>query len=237
MNTLTNNENLKIASLASIPKRKNNLYYTVKSIFSQIDELNVYLNGYKSIPDFLIKDKINIYMSSKSGDFGDASKFYPLKDKIGYLFTLDDDLIYPKDYIKKLVSKIDMYNRKNFICVHGNIIDRTSLSSYYDNKKGIHFRKSLDNDIFVNIPGTGTLAYHSSLHSFSMESFPIKNMSDIWVAVIAKRNNIKIVAIDRKKYWIRTSIKNKDPYSIYSNKNKLDQIICQIIKREELYNI
>ncbi|WP_422824221.1 glycosyltransferase [Xenorhabdus thailandensis] len=45
-------------------------------------------------------------------------------NKTGYLFTLDDDLIYPPDYIEKLIEKIEKYERNVFICVHGNIIDR-----------------------------------------------------------------------------------------------------------------
>ncbi len=133
--------------------------------------------------------------------------------------------------------KIEKYNRKQFICVHGNIIDRNSLLSYYKYKKGIHFSCSLDNDIIVNVPGTGTLAYHSSLHSFSIESFQLKNMSDIWVAVIAKKMNVAIVSVDRPDCWIRTSIPKSDPNSIYSNREYLDKKICEVIEREELYKV
>ncbi|OKP04809.1 glycosyltransferase [Xenorhabdus eapokensis] len=236
-NMLIKHYDLKIASMASIPERECNLFFSVHSIYPQVDELNVYLNGYKEIPEFLKRDKINIYMSYQFGDFGDASKFYPLMNKTGYLFTLDDDLIYPPDYMKKLIGKIEKYERNAFICVHGNIIDKNSIFSYYKNKKGIHFNKSLDHDIIVNIPGTGTLAYHSSLYSFSMSSFPIKNMADIWVAVIAKKKKISIISIDRKDDWVCTSIKYKDIYSIYNNREKLDKKICNIIKKEELYKI
>ncbi|WP_445496946.1 hypothetical protein [Photorhabdus sp. SF281] len=231
------NKNLRIASIASIPEREYNLQITINSIYSQLDELNVYLNGYEKIPQFLNRDKIKVYMSSQFGDYGDASKFFPLKNKSGYLFTLDDDLIYPSNYIKKLVLKIEKYKRQQFICVHGNIIDRKSLLSYYKYKKGIHFSCSLDNDITVNVPGTGTLAYHSSLYSFSMESFQLKNMSDIWVAVIAKKTNIAIISVDRPDYWIRSSISKSDPNSIYSNREYLDKKICEVIEREELYKI
>ncbi|MDX7997734.1 glycosyltransferase family 2 protein [Xenorhabdus sp. Reich] len=223
--------------MASIPTRKEALFLSVSSIYSQVNELNIYLNGYNEIPVFLNRRKINIYVSSQFGDFGDASKFYPLKNKKGYLFTLDDDLIYPPDYIKKLIYKVEKYKRKSFICVHGNIIDKSSLLSYYKNKKGIHFSKSLDEDTIVNIPGTGTLAYHSSLHSFSMKSFPIKNMSDIWVAVIAKQKKIPIICIDRENYWVRNAITTQDSHSIYSNRKNLDQKISEIIKNKELYKL
>ncbi|NHB95883.1 hypothetical protein [Photorhabdus stackebrandtii] len=234
---IIDNRNLRIASLASIPEREYNLQIAINSIYPQLDELNVYLNGYEKIPQFLNRDKIKVYMSHRFGDFGDASKFFPLKNKSGYLFTLDDDLIYPPNYVEKLVLKIEKYKRQQFICVHGNIIDIDSLSSYYKYKKGVHFSRPLDNDITVNIPGTGTLAYHSSLYSFSMESFQLKNMSDIWVAVIAKKRNIAIISIDRPDCWIRTSISKTDPNSIYSNREYLDKKICEVIEREELYKI
>ncbi|MCW7546980.1 hypothetical protein OO184_03210 [Photorhabdus sp. APURE] len=70
-----------------------------------------------------------------------------------------------------------------------------------------------------------------------MESFQLKNMSDIWVAVIAKKRNIAIISIDRPDCWIRTSISKTDPNSIYNNREYLDKKICEVIEREELYKI
>ncbi len=63
--------------------------------------------------------------------------------------------------MQKIIDKIDCYNRKSFICVHANRLPQYKLSSYYQDKIGIHFEKALEKDIPVDIPGTGTLGFHT----------------------------------------------------------------------------
>lgn len=221
---------LTIASIASIQQRESTLKKTLETIIDQFDIVNVYLNGYKNTPTFLQHKKIKIFDSANYKNIGDSGKFFPLQDCTGYLFTLDDDLSYPSNYVDTIVTKIQQYQHNAFICVHGNKLPKnTKLTSYYQDKQGIHFAKSLEQDLEVDIPGTGTLAFHSSLHQVNMKDFPLPNMSDIWLYKIASEKKIPVVAIKRKNLWITPLITGEDQHSIYNKTHKNDRRVTQII--------
>lgn len=218
-----------VASMAAMPERIKSFQLTIDSIINQVDVLNVYLNNWDVVPDFLSDKKINIFRSQESGDLGDAGKFYPLKFFDGYFFTLDDDLVYPLNYVSTMIEKINQYNRKSFICVHGNKLPDYPLKSYYYDKKGVHFTKELIADLVVDVPGTGTLAFHSSLYSVCMNDFKKANMSDIWLYAVAKEEKIPVVSIERKKYWLYSSIQGEDTKSIYSRFKDNDIDITNLV--------
>lgn len=228
-----------IASVASIPEREIFLQKTIDSIIDQVDILNVYLNSYKKIPHFLFKKKIRYFLSNGRGDFGDAGKFFPLQYYSGFLFTLDDDLYYPSDYISTMIDKVNFYKKTSFICVHGNLLPQNKINSYYKDKTGIHFSKSIVVDQKVDIPGTGTLAFHSSLYSVKMEDFSIPNMSDIWLFKVAQERNIPVISIERKNMWIKSLIIGNDEHSIYSKFSKDDSLVTKIINStlQEIQNV
>lgn len=221
-----------IASLASIPQRVCMLEKTIASIIDQFDIIKVYLNGYDKIPSFLSHDKIQIFSSDAHENRGDVGKFFPLQNCLGYLFTLDDDLLYPADYAKMMISKIRQYNHSAFICVHANTLPKNlKLDSYYKDKKVTHFSKKLKQDKNVNIPGTGTLAFHSSLYEVKMEDFPLPNMCDIWLYKIAKGRNIPVVSIERKRRWLTSLIYENDHNTIYEKTRCHDEQITKIINQ------
>jgi len=221
-----------IASLASIPQRIDALEKVINSIIDQFDIVNVYLNGYLKVPHFLYHNKIQIFASDVYGNIGDIGKFFPLQDCSGYLFTLDDDLLYPADYAKIMISKICQYNHSAFVCVHANTLPKNLiLHSYYKDKKMTLFSKKRWQDMKVNIPGTGTLAFHSSLYKVNMEDFPLPNMTDIWLYKISKERNIPVICIKRKRRWITSLIHGEDQYSISGRTRNQDEQITQIVNK------
>ncbi|MCX7125357.1 MAG: hypothetical protein NTU49_06350 [Gammaproteobacteria bacterium] len=218
-----------IASLASIPQRIDALEKVINSTIDQFDIINVYLNEYLTVPSFLYHNKIRIFASDIYENIGDVGKFFPLQGCLGYLFTLDDDLLYPPDYAKTMISKILQYNRSAFICVHANTLPKNSkLRSYHKNRKVTHFSKKLKRDKIVDIPGTGTLAFHSSLYQIKMEDFTLPNMTDIWLYKIAKERNIPVISVERKRRWVTSLIPETDPYSIFTRTQNRDEKITLI---------
>lgn len=220
-----------IASIASIPTREKYLEITINSIIDNVDILHVFLNGYEIVPSFLIHSKIQLYSSDNFGDMADIGKFYPLTKAKGYLFTLDDDLEYPVNYVERMIDKIKYYKYKNFICVHGNLLPSKKLFSYYKEKKGIHFAKELQRDLAVDIPGTGTLAFHSSLYAVDLDHFPSPFMTDIWLYKIAKERNIPVIAISRKHMWIKPLIREISDDSIYARYHMNDAVPTNLINQ------
>jgi len=220
------------AKIASIPERVHQLERTIGLFLEQVDIIEVYLNNYDNVPAFLQHENVHIFTSQEFGDRGDIGKFYQIEKASGYIFTLDDDLIYPTDYVTKLVDKIDIYNRSAFICAHANILPKRKISSYYKDKQGIHFAKQLAKDTPADIPGTGTLAFHSDNIKLNQTIFLTPNMSDIWLAIYAKQNNIPIISVSRSNLWIKQATGNAFEKSIYNAYNGNDGYQTNLVNKE-----
>jgi hypothetical protein len=216
--------------IASIPDRLNSLEKTISSLINQVDKIGVYLNGWGYIPKYLINDKIEIIRSEDKGDYGDAGKFYWVNNFKGYYFTCDDDIIYPNDYIKRTIKKIELYKRKAVIAFHGSII-LDNFKDYYsnDSRRVLSFNYDRAKDEYVHIVGTGTIGFHTSTINVKFEDFKTPNMADVYFAKLGQEQNVSFIVQKHKKgemYDIGSQI-SISRSGIYKNKTKLDNSLIQ----------
>lgn len=214
--------------IASFPPRRKQLKQVVRSLIDQVDLVFVYLNQYDEVPDFLKHPRIIVELGGK--DLRDNGKFHfasIIPD--GYCVTADDDIIYPKDYVETLIRKIEIYGRKACVGLHGTVFAKPFVS-YFEGRRVLHFRQSLDRDRVVDQLGTGTFAFHTSLWRPSSEAWPDTGMVDAWVAVEARKKLIPLISIERKKAWL-TAIPMPDdvPPSLFSEFKSSDQKQTQLV--------
>jgi hypothetical protein len=202
-----------IISLASIEKRSNCLRQVVRSLINQCDKMNVYLNDYKKIPDFLNNKKINVITR---GDIGDIGKFYNIENENGIYLTVDDDIIYPSDYVYRMVEFLKSHKNKIAAGVHGCILNLNSMNNYYKDRNLTHYRHPLEKERVVHIIGTGTLAFHTSEIKIRLSDFEKKNMADVWFAILAHKQHIPMILITRSKMWLQDIPEATQMESIYS---------------------
>ena len=154
-----------VASLCTIPERKKYLKSVIYSILPHVDKLNIFLNGYDNIPDYLLNDKINIECSSNHKNMGDANKFY-WTDKIknSYHFICDDDIIYNKRYFNYMIKKLNKYNNRVIVSLCGSRIDipKNKFINYYQSRNYFSMYDNINKDIPVHIIGTGVMCYHTN---------------------------------------------------------------------------
>lgn len=195
----------KFAGLAAIPSRELALKRVVNSLVHQVDQLGVYLNGWNSIPEFLNHPKIVVAMSQDHGDLGDAGKFFWINNFEGYYFSCDDDLVYPSDYVQRIIDKIKYYDYKAVVGWHGSVVS-DSFEDYYDPKDRRVFSYSAGRpfDLDVHILGTGVLGFHSSTIKVSLEDFERPNMADIFFARLGQEQKVKFVVMEHKPKEIET---------------------------------
>jgi glycosyltransferase involved in cell wall biosynthesis len=206
-------------------KRPDTLIKTIESIYNQSDIINVFLNDYSEIPVELYDKKINLFITDN--DKGDAYKFYNLPNSNGYFFTIDDDLIYPKNYTDYMVSKIEKYGRKKIISLHGRSFVNKPIKSYYKDKVVLsHFLDSQNNDVEVEFGGTGVMSFHTDLFKLDITYFKYANMADIWIGKYAYENNIKITSVSRSKNFIT---QQKIEGSIFDDYNKKDKLQTKVV--------
>ena len=215
----------KIYNISSF-NRKETLLKTIDSIFDQSDVINISLNSYDDIPIELYDKKIKIFITDN--EKGDAYKFINLERSNGYYFTIDDDIIYPSNYSKYLIEKIEEYNRESIISLHGRSFNSFPIKSYYNSPgRRIHCLHELLNDEVVQFGGTGVMCFHTDLLKIDISYFELPNMADIWMGKFAFENNIEIICVNHEKGFLKYQDEIID--TIHSSNSNNDRVQTDIV--------
>lgn len=196
-----------VVSLCSIPERSALLQKTLASLAPQVDKINIYLDRYSAVPDFIrnVHENISVVLSQDKPGLRDNGKFLPFSDLAGpcYYFTADDDIEYPPDYVATLLRKIEFYGREAVIGVHGVLLPERPTGYFSGFRKVLMYKNALENDALVNNLGTGTVAFHSGcLSGLCLDMFPTAGMADIYLSLYCKGRNIPMIAIARPENWL-----------------------------------
>jgi FkbM family methyltransferase len=211
--------------MATVAGNEAALLEALQSLINQVDRIHLYLNGYRDVPDFLKSvPKITCYLDADGTRYGDAGKYWGLKYlKNSIYFTCDDDIVYPKDYVRRMVEALAERGGKCIVTVHGSLLRQFAdgkTRSYYSNETRLvlHFEHELKRDRLVHVPGTGTVAFHTRFFNPEMCRFQSPNMADLWVSQIAQELRLPIISISRGSSWLR-AIKVSRP-TIYDCSSK-----------------
>ncbi len=219
--------------MATMPPRLPAISETIPKILPQVDHLFVYLNDFESIPDVLLHDKITCLLSQDHlGDIGDVGKFYGCENwskSESYIFTMDDKIIYPHDYVLQSIKAIETYKRKAVISFHGRNIKRNCHSYYHDPAAYFGVYDSVAPDQFVHEVGTGAMSFYSKLIPCKISCFEHINMTDIYFSMFLQRNNIPMVVRSHNKGWVKMSRLHDDNHSIHNIFNKDDSFQTHVV--------
>ena len=224
--------------MATLPSRVGTLEKVIDSLYDQCDRMRIMLNGHFTIPECCNDSKIVPIIMDNS--MGDLAKFYWLENYDGYVFTVDDDLIYPPDHVSKMIGKIDYYDKKYPVSVHGAIKKPGKLKSYYgdtvigkDNVK-LRYHWSFRNkeDVIIDAGGTGGMGWHSDTGIVSYDEIvkqidllskewdckpaDLIDMADIWFRYFFD----EIVCIEHQANYFELLDYQENIYNSYYLKNK-----------------
>ncbi|RYH05959.1 FkbM family methyltransferase [Tropicimonas sp. IMCC6043] len=187
--------------MASYPAREHILRNTIGTVISQVDRLELYLNQYEEVPDFLRHDRIDVTLGKDAaGDLRDNGKFYSSGDPSGYLVYFDDDIHYPEDYVARMLHEVENFERKVVVGVHG-VIFPEEKRAYTKDRMNFRFTDA-HRGRFVDLLGTGTIAYHTDTLSVSLEDFHSTGVCDLWFAVQCHAAGVPMVSIPRGANWL-----------------------------------
>ena len=221
----------RVCGIATIPSRELLLKQTLLSLVPQMDEINVVLNGYSKPPVFVNDAEFkNVKFHMDDGKRGDANKFKFVDQAKGFYFSCDDDIIYPPDYADKMIEKLNQYHRKVLVTCHGRIVPARKIKRFYKETRQHHFVFSQKDDLPVHIPGTGVSAFHTSAMKVTFNDFKTPNMADIWMGVLAKKNNVPCICIERKQRWLRAL---KAPEAIFDANKFTDDFQVEVVNSVE----
>lgn len=197
-----------VVSLCSIPERSALLRKTLVSLAPQVDKINIYLDRYTTVPEFIksTHKNISVVLSQDKPGLRDNGKFLPFSDLDGpcYYFTADDDIVYPPDYVATLLRRIELYGREAVIGVHGVLIPERPTGYFSGFRKVLMYKNALERDALVSNLGTGTVAFYSGcLGGLSLDMFPTAGMADIYLSLYCKNHNIPMIAVARPENWLQ----------------------------------
>lgn len=205
--------------MSSFPARKEKMLLTIDSVIESVDKLYLYLNNYKEIPVELNKyNNLEVILGENTeGDLRDNGKIYPfsVQDIKGYCFLIDDDIIYPASYFNEYIRKIEKYNRKVVVGVHGVIFTKP-FQSYFKNRKVYHFKNENLTDVIVHQLGTGALAFHTDILTPTLSKYMETGMADVFFAIEAKQLEIPLICIAHPAGWLKPlDIEIEDTSNLY----------------------
>ena len=210
--------------------RIDSLEKTIKSIYSQCDVINVALNdNHNNIPLFLYDTKINLFLTDNS--LGDAFKFMNLMNtNEGYFLSIDDDLIYPPNYVAYMVGKSKEYGDNKVITLHGRNFSKFPVGSYYRSAtERYSCLNKVKNDVKVQFGGTGVMCLHSSLLKIPLSYFRVANMADVWVGKYCIENNIEIICAKHNEGYIGYTKPTNTIYEEHSRNDRVQTLVTNSI--------
>jgi FkbM family methyltransferase len=189
------------ASLATIPTREQGLRHVVESLLPQVDRLQVYLNGYDHVPEFLASDRVEVARSQVHGDRGDAGKFFWSARNTGYQLVCDDDIDFPEDYVHRLVAGIERHRRQAVVGFHGSLL-RPRVIDYYRSRRLFHLSCEVARDQAVHVLGTGVSGYHTSTLPVGPDDFHSRDLADVWLAVLGQQHCVPFIVLEHASGWL-----------------------------------
>lgn len=186
-----------------MPSRINVLPKMIDSIYSQVDEIRIYFNEIEQVDYAFIaklkRDKIKI---AHGNNLTDNGKFYSIPKSYEpdeYYFMMDDDFIYPSDYVEITLSNIKKH-KGCVITYHGRKLDGVGLNYYHGHKKAYRCMGTVSEDVIVDVAGTGVTAFDTyyfrpqllfaSMHLRMSDLVFAKEMADCGIQAICCKHEL-----------------------------------------------
>jgi hypothetical protein len=202
----------RVATIATMASRLETFRKVLPMIHAQVDHLYVYLDGYTAPPDFMADfDRITVRRAEECGDLHCSSRFLCLKELNDptVVVVFDDDIVYPPDYVARMVEALQQLEGAAVVGVHGRLF-LPPHQSYARNVATLHFTHQLPQARYVHELGTGTCAFISSNLDVDPRQWDDTHMDDIIIAIEAQRRGLPRVALARAAGWLRSHPEHQD---------------------------
>ena len=132
-----------------------------------------------------------------------SSRLLPLTflDTPSIFMIFDDDILYPADYVARLVEGLAVRGGRAVVGFHADCF-RPPYQSYVRDRINLNFKKGLEIDTQVDVLGTGTCSFLSDVFPVDPRKFRYVNKDDIMLAIGAKRLGLHRIALRRTAGWL-----------------------------------
>ncbi len=143
-------------------------------------------------------DQVDSLIVSNGDELGDQAKFLGCEHAPADTIWLavDDDLIYPPDYVETILAGLDRYPGC-IVSFHGWRMDNDG-EPYAENFRCL---ERVTDDVEAHVIGTGVCAFQMDTIRPVMTDFESIN-ADVWLAVRAQQRGIRRVVLAHPSYWL-----------------------------------
>jgi hypothetical protein len=201
-----------IGNMATFPPRSACLKVVLERILPQVNRLNICLNEYDDIPEFLRGiDKIRTRIPEM--DMKDVGKFTFEQAEDDHIFYLDDDILYPPDYTSRMLHFYSCFADQPIVLgVHGVI-----YSDFFDGRHSSRyvrtFKEQAASPLVVNQLGTGTVVALGRFVPPISYMLGSQRYVDVRFAKYCHEHGIGQVCVPRDANWLTEAI--RDDTSIF----------------------
>ena len=211
----------RVGSIATMPSRLGTFTQVLEAISGQLDLVHVFLDTCETVPSCLLNNrKIIVSRSQELGDFKAAGR-YLVQERLpspSVMVFFDDDIIYPCDYVARLVDALVYFSGRAVVGVHGrNFIP--PYESYVRDATCFPFSEALERNTPVDELGSGTCAFLSDVMKFDVRNWTQFDATDILLATEAKSLGLPRICIARRSGWLAPYAQSQ-PDSLWLRKKR-----------------
>lgn len=206
-----------VANMATYPPRRESMIRAARAIAPQVDRLTIVLNQYEAVPAEL-SELSNIVPVLPEQDRKDLAKFAPATEGAETVVLVDDDLVYPADYVAETQTRIAALPDRDVIAgYHGTIYLKPGPSldpkwllrwlrwkpGHAGRYKAMHnYWEAMARPRIVTQVGTGTAFLPGHLMPTFDDMAGSEFRVDIRLARLAQERGIPVVCLPRAAGWL-----------------------------------
>ena len=171
------------ATMATIPERAGARAMAIESLLPQVDRLIVTFGHEKG-------DQVKFDCCQEARDV--------------FILGVDDDLVYPPDYVARTVEGLQEYGFGAVVGWHGFTINR-------DGGREDTYRclGEVEERVNVDVIGTGVVGFHSDVLQLVPADFPTRNAAMFWVALKAARRGLPLIVLPHGERWFPAYVEHQ----------------------------
>lgn len=182
--------------ISTVPDRRESLLATLRTLRGQANTILVWREGtVRPDPELGALGVTQIFMGTH---IGPVAKLYLATSAITpFVFTCDDDILYPEDYVREMCSAI--VRMKCPVAVHSHTYLGAGVKAS-SSKAFVHF-KHKHTGSWCNFPGTGTFAFERGMFR-PVIRYSHPHCADGHAAVELQLSRTPVWCIERHAGWL-----------------------------------
>jgi hypothetical protein len=209
----------RIGRMATYPARSDYLSRAVTSLSGQLDKLYVIANEYSRKAIKKLPAIENVEYIIPECDLKDTGKFVGDRDPRQLVFLLDDDLLYPDNYVSTLAAAYgDLGIERAVVGLHG-VVYSDLFDGAANSRFVAKFDKALERRMVVNQLGTGCIMTRGDLLPSFDYMASSQRFVDVRFARYCYEQKIAMVCLARAAGWIRDLEPQDSIFESYTRAN------------------